>query len=63
MKLSGPVTIETVRDAALRSHEYYVVSYDQDGNEVMGFKFTVDDKGEMWRVREPFRLTEHVLIT
>ena len=63
MKLSGPVTIESERNSALRSHEYYVVSYDQDGNEVMGFKFVVDDKGEMWRTEEPFRLVEHVLIT
>ena len=63
MKLSGPVTIEAERNSALRSHEHYVVSFDKEGNEVMGFKFIVDDKGEIWRVKEPFRLAEHVLIT
>ena len=62
MKVNDKLTIEVERSPALRRDEYFVVSFDQEGNEVQGFTFYVSDKGKIEKVGGPVNLTEGVAI-
>jgi len=62
VKVNEKLTIEVERRAKLRRDEYFIVSFDKEGNEVQGFAFYVDDKGMIERVGVPYNLTEGVPI-
>ena len=50
MRVDEKLTIERERDAALRAHEYAVISHDREGNEVEAFTFYISDTGRIFQL-------------
>lgn len=58
VRVDERLRIESERDDALRSTEYVIVTYDREGNEVMGFHFYVGDDSRIQQVSPPMELVE-----
>ena len=62
MRVNDKLTVESERRANLRRDEYFIVSFDREGNEVQGFSFYVDDRGRIEKVGIPVNLVEGVAL-